>query len=171
MRWTGRLGREKTDMGKEIGREESHERHLKERGRVSLMLSGRVWWTNPYCKSKPLNPSSLIQRSPPPPRPLPARHSPGCPRHSRRRGGASTTPLSQTQTECRQSSQKGITATMSFSLFSEPFFLLLVRLISFIHIPHSYQPSLPTAVAARFGIGRDFWLNLFLTLAGYIPGQ
>ena len=80
MRWTGRLGREKTDMGKEIGKEESHERHLKERGRVNLTLSGRVWWTNPYCKSKPLNPSSLTQRSPP--RPLPARHSPGCPHHS-----------------------------------------------------------------------------------------
>lgn len=27
------------------------------------------------------------------------------------------------------------------------------------------------AVAARFGIGSDFWLNLFLTLAGYIPGS
>jgi uncharacterized membrane protein YqaE (UPF0057 family) len=26
------------------------------------------------------------------------------------------------------------------------------------------------AVAARFGIGGDFWLNLVLTLAGYIPG-
>ena len=26
------------------------------------------------------------------------------------------------------------------------------------------------AVAARFGIGKDFWLNLFLTIAGYIPG-
>jgi uncharacterized membrane protein YqaE (UPF0057 family) len=29
----------------------------------------------------------------------------------------------------------------------------------------------PLAVAARFGIGSDFWLNLFLTLAGYIPGH
>ncbi|KAI9509385.1 hypothetical protein F5148DRAFT_978424 [Russula earlei] len=29
----------------------------------------------------------------------------------------------------------------------------------------------PLAVAARFGIGGDFWLNLFLTLAGYIPGH
>ena len=28
-----------------------------------------------------------------------------------------------------------------------------------------------SAVAARFGIGSDFWLNLFLTLAGYIPGS
>jgi uncharacterized membrane protein YqaE (UPF0057 family) len=32
------------------------------------------------------------------------------------------------------------------------------------------QPQ-PLAVAARFGIGGDFWLNLFLTLAGYIPGS
>ena len=31
-------------------------------------------------------------------------------------------------------------------------------------------PSLLLAVAARFGIGGDFWLNLVLTLAGYIPG-
>ncbi|KAH9981289.1 hypothetical protein BGW80DRAFT_1163113 [Lactifluus volemus] len=29
----------------------------------------------------------------------------------------------------------------------------------------------PLAVAARFGIGNDFWLNLFLTIAGYIPGH
>ncbi|KAH9063434.1 hypothetical protein EDB87DRAFT_1558091 [Lactarius vividus] len=29
----------------------------------------------------------------------------------------------------------------------------------------------PLAVAARFGIGGDFWLNLVLTLAGYIPGH
>ncbi|KAH9050768.1 hypothetical protein EDB84DRAFT_1555385 [Lactarius hengduanensis] len=29
----------------------------------------------------------------------------------------------------------------------------------------------PLAVAARFGIGSDFWLNLVLTLAGYIPGH
>lgn len=28
-----------------------------------------------------------------------------------------------------------------------------------------------SAVAARFGIGSDFWLNLVLTLAGYIPGS
>ena len=27
------------------------------------------------------------------------------------------------------------------------------------------------AVAARFGIGSDFWLNLLLTLCGYIPGK
>lgn len=26
------------------------------------------------------------------------------------------------------------------------------------------------AVAARFGIGKDFWLNLLLTICGYIPG-
>ncbi|KAI0273634.1 hypothetical protein BC834DRAFT_816960 [Gloeopeniophorella convolvens] len=29
----------------------------------------------------------------------------------------------------------------------------------------------PLAVAARFGIGSDFWLNLVLTLAGYFPGH
>jgi uncharacterized membrane protein YqaE (UPF0057 family) len=41
----------------------------------------------------------------------------------------------------------------------------------------SFSPPCPlplthlsSAVAARFGIGRDFWLNLFLTIAGYIPG-
>jgi uncharacterized membrane protein YqaE (UPF0057 family) len=27
------------------------------------------------------------------------------------------------------------------------------------------------AVAARFGIGTDFWLNLVLTICGYIPGE
>ena len=27
------------------------------------------------------------------------------------------------------------------------------------------------AVAARFGIGGDFWLNLLLTICGYIPGK
>ncbi|KAG8863107.1 hypothetical protein FRB96_009288 [Tulasnella sp. 330] len=29
----------------------------------------------------------------------------------------------------------------------------------------------PLAVAARFGIGKDFWLNLLLTLCGYFPGH
>ncbi|KAI0372876.1 hypothetical protein BV20DRAFT_1042231 [Pilatotrama ljubarskyi] len=29
----------------------------------------------------------------------------------------------------------------------------------------------PLAVAARFGIGTDFWLNVFLTICGYIPGH
>ncbi|KAI0695698.1 hypothetical protein BC835DRAFT_1345348 [Cytidiella melzeri] len=29
----------------------------------------------------------------------------------------------------------------------------------------------PLAVAARFGLGTDFWLNLFLTICGYIPGH
>jgi len=29
----------------------------------------------------------------------------------------------------------------------------------------------PLAVAARFGIGSDFWLNVVLTIAGYIPGH
>jgi hypothetical protein len=35
----------------------------------------------------------------------------------------------------------------------------------------AYINRLSLAVAARFGIGSDFWLNLFLTLAGYIPGS
>ena len=30
--------------------------------------------------------------------------------------------------------------------------------------------DLYAAVAARFGIGKDFWLNLLLTICGYIPG-
>jgi len=29
----------------------------------------------------------------------------------------------------------------------------------------------PLAVAARFGLGKDFWINLFLTLCGYFPGH
>ncbi|THU91157.1 hypothetical protein K435DRAFT_830005 [Dendrothele bispora CBS 962.96] len=29
----------------------------------------------------------------------------------------------------------------------------------------------PLAVAARFGIGTDFWINLLLTICGYIPGH
>jgi len=29
----------------------------------------------------------------------------------------------------------------------------------------------PLAVAARFGFGSDFWLNLLLTICGYIPGH
>jgi len=29
----------------------------------------------------------------------------------------------------------------------------------------------PLAVAARFGIAKDFWLNLLLTVCGYIPGH
>ncbi|KAF9653137.1 hypothetical protein BDM02DRAFT_3087805 [Thelephora ganbajun] len=29
----------------------------------------------------------------------------------------------------------------------------------------------PLAVAARFGIGKDFWINVVLTLCGYIPGH
>lgn len=28
-----------------------------------------------------------------------------------------------------------------------------------------------TAVAARFGIGKDFWINVVLTICGYIPGM
>ena len=26
------------------------------------------------------------------------------------------------------------------------------------------------AVAARFGIGKDFWINVLLTVCGYVPG-
>lgn len=29
----------------------------------------------------------------------------------------------------------------------------------------------PFAVAARFGIGKDFWINVLLTICGYVPGQ
>jgi len=29
----------------------------------------------------------------------------------------------------------------------------------------------PLAVAARFGIGKDFWINLVLTICGYFPGH
>ncbi|SRR6266446_4576558 len=56
---------------------------------------------------------------------------------------------------------------MSSSSFSALSFLHLVR-PSF-HHPRDLINRL-SAVAARFGIGGDFWLNLFLTLAGYIPG-
>jgi uncharacterized membrane protein YqaE (UPF0057 family) len=45
----------------------------------------------------------------------------------------------------------------------------LVRL-SFLLPCHLILIDLFPAVAARFGIGSDFWLNLVLTLAGYIPG-
>src|SRR5260370_29282136 len=36
--------------------------------------------------------------------------------------------------------------------------------------PSSHLINRSPAVAARFGIGGDFWLNLVLTLCGYIPG-
>ncbi|KAF8607900.1 hypothetical protein BDV93DRAFT_282965 [Ceratobasidium sp. AG-I] len=29
----------------------------------------------------------------------------------------------------------------------------------------------PFAVAARFGVGKDFWINVLLTVCGYVPGQ
>jgi hypothetical protein len=32
------------------------------------------------------------------------------------------------------------------------------------------SPSACAAVAARFGVGGDFFLNLLLTICGYIPG-
>lgn len=37
-----------------------------------------------------------------------------------------------------------------------------------------FQPIADThsaAVAARFGIGKDFFVNVILTLCGYIPGK
>ncbi|KAH0830569.1 peptide N-acetyl-beta-D-glucosaminyl asparaginase amidase A-domain-containing protein [Lanmaoa asiatica] len=40
-----------------------------------------------------------------------------------------------------------------------------------LHVNHTCSLALPPAVAARFGIGKDFWLNLLLTIAGYIPGH
>jgi len=49
MRWTVSGVRERIDTGKEIGKGASRERHLKERGRVSLVLSDRVWEMSPYC--------------------------------------------------------------------------------------------------------------------------
>jgi uncharacterized membrane protein YqaE (UPF0057 family) len=58
-------------------------------------------------------------------------------------------------------------AITSFYFSSDAFSLPLVCLISC--FPFTLTNLLP-AVAARFGIGGDFWLNLFLTLAGYIPG-
>jgi len=57
----------------------------------------------------------------------------------------------------------------SFSSSSELSSLLLVRL-SFYLPCHLILIDLFPAVAARFGIGGDFWLNLVLTLCGYIPG-
>ncbi|KAG8818979.1 hypothetical protein FRC19_010206, partial [Serendipita sp. 401] len=39
----------------------------------------------------------------------------------------------------------------------------------FLFILGTFVP--PLAVAARFGIGKDFWINVFLTICGYIPGH
>lgn len=36
--------------------------------------------------------------------------------------------------------------------------------------PWSIIDTYHAAVAARFGIGKDFFVNLILTLCGYIPG-
>lgn len=43
---------------------------------------------------------------------------------------------------------------------------------SILTLPRDCRAELapPAAVAARFGIGGDFWLNLILTICGYIPG-
>lgn len=37
-------------------------------------------------------------------------------------------------------------------------------------VGRSFCDAETVAVAARFGIGGDFWLNLLLTICGYIPG-
>ena len=42
--------------------------------------------------------------------------------------------------------------------------ILLSATLATYHFIHS-------AVAARFGFGGDFWLNLLLTICGYIPGK
>lgn len=39
----------------------------------------------------------------------------------------------------------------------------IIRLICAIFIP-------PLGVFLQVGLGRDFWINLLLTLLGYIPG-
>jgi uncharacterized membrane protein YqaE (UPF0057 family) len=31
--------------------------------------------------------------------------------------------------------------------------------------------TLNPAVAARFGVGKDFWINVLLTICGYVPGE
>ncbi|KAJ7449813.1 hypothetical protein FB451DRAFT_1286634 [Mycena latifolia] len=36
---------------------------------------------------------------------------------------------------------------------------------------YTFSAASITSVAARFGIGSDFWLNLLLTICGYIPGM
>jgi hypothetical protein len=102
----------------------------------------------------------------------PARHYPGV-LVIRGCGGAPTSQLSPVRTtRCprRKSSQRGTMATTPFFSSSGHSFLPLVRLISFLSF-RSYLTDLCPAVAARFGIGRDFWINLPLTLAGYIPGR
>lgn len=42
-------------------------------------------------------------------------------------------------------------------------FTLLIMILGFL-LP-------PLAVAARFGIGKDFFINVVLTLCGYFPGH
>jgi uncharacterized membrane protein YqaE (UPF0057 family) len=69
----------------------------------------------------------------------------------------------------QRSSQRSITGLASLSSFLELYSPLLVRHF-FLTPLSSPLTHLFSAVAARFGIGSDFWLNLFLTVAGYIPG-
>ncbi len=44
--------------------------------------------------------------------------------------------------------------------------------MSILILPRVWHAELAplAAVAARFGLGGDFWLNLILTICGYIPG-
>lgn len=42
------MSQERIDMGRENGKEENHEQHLRGRARANLVLSGPVWSTNPY---------------------------------------------------------------------------------------------------------------------------
>lgn len=44
-------------------------------------------------------------------------------------------------------------------------------LLCCLRIKDLLSANLLPAVAARFGIGKDFWLNLLLTICGYIPGM
>lgn len=58
---------------------------------------------------------------------------------------------------------------LSFSLSWALSFPPLVSTSRFYFVcTHSFSSP---AVAARFGIGKDFWINILLTICGYIPGQ
>ena len=63
---------------------------------------------------------------------------------------------------------------MAMQSFFSSWALFSLLSVSSLSIPRPFPPTLtPTpsaAVAARFGIGKDFWLNLLLTICGYIPG-
>lgn len=66
---------------------------------------------------------------------------------------------------------------MAMQSFFSSWALFSLLSVSSLSIPRPFPPPKPTltptpsaAVAARFGIGKDFWLNLLLTICGYIPG-